>query len=194
MRFDITLIAALLPSVCLAGVAYGPGSKKTSGNEPQAASLMSTEGGDQNNGLVNDRAGTQGPGNDCGSSTFAEITTGTPEDKPSVEDCRELAKRTAPGDHEWVVPTSGREVVRYNTCGFFATAQGRPGVIGNLDISDLINSSIDKYGSKGFIQVKGGYKMFVVSAGGGLACDNPEHTKGVAVQVDWNISKTNRKD
>ncbi|KAK7513239.1 uncharacterized protein IWZ02DRAFT_484602 [Phyllosticta citriasiana] len=145
-------------------------------------------------GRTNDHAGRNRPGtaNDCGSSSFVTVTIADPDNRPSVEDTLEMVNRVVVGNHEWVVPTRGREILRYKSVAFFAIAKGRAAAIGNDDIGDLGFDSATKYATDGYVSTKGKYKQFVSEAGA-MACDDPKHDEHVAVDVDWTIGPPNKK-
>ncbi|KAK7541371.1 hypothetical protein IWX49DRAFT_567065 [Phyllosticta citricarpa] len=221
MRLDICLLLSLLSGLSLAGTALGPAAAKRllqnnqqqPASSPAGVSAMSVDGTevtdgaktatpktDENgnpvtpSGRVNDHAGRKRPGakNDCGSSSFVTVTIADPDNRPTVEDTLEMVKKVVVGSHEWVVPTTGREILRYKSVGFFATAKGRPAAIGNDDIGDLGYDSATKYAQQGYVSTKGSYKQYVSEAGA-MACDDPKHDEHVAVDVDWTIGPPNRK-
>lgn len=103
------------------------------------------------------------PKNDdvCGASTFVDQTSGA---SPPVSDCRALIKkiqdRSEPTDHEIENAIgSQHQIEEYGECKFGVQGSGKHGNIdfhvGGQDIIDLINDSINKYGSSGRVGAKG---------------------------------------
>ncbi|PSN59371.1 hypothetical protein BS50DRAFT_476817, partial [Corynespora cassiicola Philippines] len=93
--------------------------------------------------------------NECGDSSFENQTTGG---SPTVNDCRQLARNIA-GNGRWTVGAGGehRQLAQYGTCAF--GAQGNKSMnwayIGNQDIIDLINDSINRFQWNGLVGAKG---------------------------------------
>ncbi|KAH7129015.1 putative necrosis-inducing factor-domain-containing protein [Dactylonectria macrodidyma] len=93
--------------------------------------------------------------NDCGDSTFINQSSGG---SPTVNDCRQIAYNIRNGG-TWTVGAGGEhhQLVQYGTCAFGAQGDGsiNAAYIGNQDIIDLINSSIDKFQWNGLVGAKG---------------------------------------
>ncbi|OAQ63718.2 chitinase [Pochonia chlamydosporia 170] len=103
------------------------------------------------------------PKNDdfCGASTFVDQTSGA---SPPVSDCLALIKkiqdRSDPTDHEIENAVGNQhQIEEYGECKFGVQGNGKNGNIdfhvGGQDIIDLINDSINKFGSSGRVGAKG---------------------------------------
>ncbi|KAF2798688.1 hypothetical protein K505DRAFT_357263 [Melanomma pulvis-pyrius CBS 109.77] len=84
--------------------------------------------------------------NDCGDSTFVNKSSGG---SPLIADCQQIARNIA-GGGTWTVGAGGEQhqLVQYGTCAFGAAGAGssaNAAYIGNQDIIDLINTSIQKF-------------------------------------------------
>lgn len=94
--------------------------------------------------------------NDCGDSSFENETSGG---SPDVDDCKKIASNIAGGGTWKVTATGGQhQLVQYGTCAFGIEASGsslNTAYIGNQDIIDVINASIDKFQSDGKVGAKG---------------------------------------
>jgi hypothetical protein len=94
--------------------------------------------------------------NDCGDSTFINQSSGG---SPNIGDCQGIAKNIA-GGGTWTVGAGGEQhqLVQLGTCAFGARGAGstaNAAYIGNQDIIDLINSSIQKFSWNGKVGAKG---------------------------------------
>ncbi|KAF9769179.1 hypothetical protein IL306_013420 [Fusarium sp. DS 682] len=114
--------------------------------------------------------------NDCGDSTFENHSSAG---SPLVKDCQQIARNIA-GGGTWTVGAGGEhhQLLQYGTCAF--GAQGAEGnmnaaYIGNQDIIDLINTSIDKFKWKG-----------KVGAAGVMGCQSLQGLVG-GVKMRWGI-------
>ncbi|KAF4436166.1 hypothetical protein F53441_13310 [Fusarium austroafricanum] len=89
----------------------------------------------------------------CGDSTFDNHSTGG---SPLVKDCQKITRNIA-GDGRWDLTVRHRQVVQYGTCAFGAEIVGQltAGYIGNTDIIDLINDSINKFQWEGKVGAAG---------------------------------------
>lgn len=184
--YGVAALVALLP-------AFGSATctRCKSKADPLAASLMQSK----------DNAGVSAGANDCGDSSFVKITQ---SDRPVVADCQQLVKNLA-GDKQWVVTTGGVQVAVYQTCkltfddecdgdmltcscvgAFNAVSFGGNSIIGNADVIDLINDSINKFQDNGYLGAKGSYNMYVASSGS-VPCTSAK-TTDKQVRVDWTIS------
>lgn len=92
--------------------------------------------------------------NDCGDSTFVNQSSGG---SPKISDCQQIAANIA-GGGSWTILTSDQhQLVQYGTCAFGVTTEDLlPALsIGNQDIIDLINSSIQKFSWNGLVGARG---------------------------------------
>ncbi|KAF3894541.1 Hce2 domain-containing protein [Trichophyton interdigitale] len=85
------------------------------------------------------------PANDCGDSTF---TNGSSPASPLVADCLKIASNIA-GGGTWTVQVGGwHQLVQFGTCALGVRNAG-PGwhaiKVGNQDIVDVINTSVQKF-------------------------------------------------
>ncbi|DAA73860.1 TPA_exp: Uncharacterized protein A8136_4063 [Trichophyton benhamiae CBS 112371] len=85
------------------------------------------------------------PANDCGDSTF---TNGSSPASPLAADCLKIASNIAAGG-TWTVQVGGwHQLVQFGTCALGVRNAG-PGwhaiKVGNQDIIDVINTSIQKF-------------------------------------------------
>ncbi|KXS98875.1 hypothetical protein AC578_10851 [Pseudocercospora eumusae] len=168
MHFSgIAALIALLPALGSATC-----TRCKSNADPLAASLMQSNG----------NAGVSAGANDCGDSSFVKITQ---SNRPVVADCQQLVSNLA-GDKQWVVTTDGIQVAVYGTCAFNAVSFGGNSIIGNADVIDLINDSIEKFQDNGYLGAKGSYNMYVASSGS-VPCTSARSTDK-QVRVDWTIS------
>lgn len=96
--------------------------------------------------------------NDCGDSSFTNRSSGG---SPRVDDCRQIAANIN-GGGTWEVENfagSQHQLVQYGTCAFGVQGTGASNsvyfYVGNSDIIDLINSSIDKFQWNGLVGSEG---------------------------------------
>lgn len=90
--------------------------------------------------------------NDCGDSTFVNQSSGG---SPKVPDCQQLAKNINGGGTWTIWPTGQHQLAQYGTCAFGAETDAGWANIGNQDIIDLINSSIQRFQWNGLVGSKG---------------------------------------
>lgn len=119
--------------------------------------------------------------NDCGDSSFENQTTGG---SPAVEDCLQIAANIA-GGGTWEVEDIAfdqHQLVQYKTCALGVTGVATEGagafLIGNQDIIDLINSSIDQFQWNGLVGAKG----YMTCIEGGA--------QNIQVGVEWGVYHT----
>lgn len=82
--------------------------------------------------------------NDCGDSSFINQSIGG---SPLVSDYQQITRNIA-GTRTWQVAAGAqRELVQYSTCALGAQLSNTANIayVGNHDIIDLINTSIDKF-------------------------------------------------
>ncbi|EME81435.1 uncharacterized protein MYCFIDRAFT_23545, partial [Pseudocercospora fijiensis CIRAD86] len=133
-------------------------------------------------------AGNAAGCNDCGISTFVALST-DPSQNALVTDCQQMIANIQ-GDQEWTVNANNRVIVSYGSCFFNAVApNGGQANIGNGDVIDLVNDSIEMFAKNGYVSVKGGYSQTVTSAGT-MPCDNAEVAGAQQVQIDWTLTST----
>ncbi|EZF27340.1 hypothetical protein H100_00636 [Trichophyton rubrum MR850] len=108
----------------------------------------------------------RGGTNDCSESTFDNQTS---ESSPLVTDCLKIVSNIA-GGGTWIVqPYAQHRLVQFGTCAF-GVQTGLEGSwhaikVGNADISDLINASIDKFQWYGKVGAKGDMPCQKVTTG-----------------------------
>lgn len=91
--------------------------------------------------------------NDCGDSTFINQSS---LGSPKVTDCQQIQRNIAGGGTWTVILNIQRTLVTYGTCAFGVTeTTGLNAKIGNQDIIDLINSSIQMFTYEGLVGSKG---------------------------------------
>ncbi|KAI5369396.1 Putative Ecp2 effector protein [Septoria linicola] len=184
MHFSNTLLIALLPSLGLAT------SYRRKPSNDQAAMLMASNVQSNNGNNGNNNAGNAPGINDCGDSSFIELTQNQ-DNNPSVDDCQAMLT-TIQQDQEWTVTSTGQTIVSYGTCAFNAVvtsgqADYLTAKIGNADVIDLVSDSIKKFERDGTVGCQGGYNMYVSSAGA-MPCDSPDVAAGQQVRVDWTLT------
>lgn len=89
--------------------------------------------------------------NDCGLSTFENHSSSA---SPKAEDCRQITRNIAREGSWNVGPFHDRTVVAYASCQFTISATIWTN-IGNEDIIDIINDSIDKFQWEGKVGARG---------------------------------------
>lgn len=97
--------------------------------------------------------------NDCGTSTFTDVTSGA---SPLVTNCQQIVTNIAGTQGSWEVECTVSEqhqLVQYRTCAFRVTGiTGTSDVnfnVGAQDIVDLITSSIQMFASGGLVGASG---------------------------------------
>ncbi|KAF7969261.1 hypothetical protein HWV62_27856 [Athelia sp. TMB] len=90
--------------------------------------------------------------NDCGDSSFVGQTNGG---SPLISDCQIIQKNIAGGGTWTTGSGSQRQLVQFGTCALGVTVENGLAKVGNQDIIDLINSSIQMFGSGGRVAAKG---------------------------------------
>ncbi|KAJ4361764.1 hypothetical protein N0V83_010704 [Neocucurbitaria cava] len=100
-------------------------------------------------GVAVERLTARNSVNDCGDSTFENQSSGG---SPKVSDCQQITRNIA-GGGTW------RTLVTYGTCALgvqsFDSASGTWYNVGNQDIIDVINTSIQKFTFNGLVGAKG---------------------------------------
>ncbi|KAJ4369601.1 hypothetical protein N0V83_005363 [Neocucurbitaria cava] len=96
---------------------------------------------------------TRGSINDCGDSTFENQSS---DGSPNISDCQQIATNIA-GGGTWTVAVGQHQLVQYGTCAFGVTPEDslNYAYIGNQDIIDVINASIQKFSYNGKVGAKG---------------------------------------
>ena len=115
--------------------------------------------------------------NDCGDSSFINQSTGG---SPLISDCQQITRNIA-GSGTWPVAAGAqRQLVQYGTCALGAQLSNTANIayVGNQDIIDLINTSIDKFSWNGKVGAKGT-----------MDCQSASGLTGSA-RVDWGIYHT----
>jgi hypothetical protein len=114
--------------------------------------------------------------NDCGDSSFTDESSSA---SPAVADCLQIAENIAGGGTWTVFPPFQHQLVQYGTCAFGVTALGAGFAnIGNQDIIDLINSSVQMFSWFGLVGSKGT-----------MPCQ-PEGFNDQEMNVNWGIYHT----
>lgn len=101
MHFSAAAIIAVLPALGSATCYICGGSSQS----PMGASLMQDDG--------NPNAGNAPGANECGVSTFTELTQN--QQQPSVDDCQQMVAQIQ-GDHTWPVDENGETLASSGTC------------------------------------------------------------------------------
>ncbi|KXT14191.1 hypothetical protein AC579_2447, partial [Pseudocercospora musae] len=198
MHSTTTLFIILLPLLGVEAKSYRGGNRYSSGG-PNAMLMGSattksknldsfnnigdTQPGTQcSNGGNTNNAGAAAGCNDCGISSFVELST-DPDSNPLVSDCQQMIANIQ-ADQEWTVTASNRNIVSYKSCSFNAVApNGGQANIGNADVIDLVSDSIKKFSKNGRVGCQGGYSQTVTSAGT-MPCDNAGAQGAQQVQID----------
>ncbi|OIW29502.1 hypothetical protein CONLIGDRAFT_669360 [Coniochaeta ligniaria NRRL 30616] len=96
--------------------------------------------------------------NECSESTFTDQTS---DASPKVDDCLRIATNIAGGGRWEVEAATGEQhqLVQWGTCAFGVKAVPPWGdaffYVGNQDIIDIINTSIQMFGGRGVVGSKG---------------------------------------
>ncbi|KAK3937373.1 putative necrosis-inducing factor-domain-containing protein [Diplogelasinospora grovesii] len=119
---------------------------------------------------------------DCDTPSFWNRTSNA---SPTVADCQQITQNIAGGGTWYVLGIAGqRQLVQYGTCAFGVTVFIPRGVlltkIGNQDIINRINTSIDKFASNGLVGAEGLMECEDILSADGYR-DDP---------VDWGIYHT----
>ncbi|KAB5522863.1 putative necrosis-inducing factor-domain-containing protein [Coniochaeta sp. 2T2.1] len=125
----------------------------------------------------------QPPYSACGPSTFEDTTSST---SPLASDCLVIAKNVRLGGKWNVESVTGNQhqLVQFGTCAFGVEPKDKKGgffEIGNLDIIDIINDSVNK-----FAESHGGK----VNAAGETDCHGSLAAGGDRHKVKWGIYHT----
>lgn len=151
-------LAALVALLCTVSLA-APAAETSpqAGQAPPAPSTpvpdFSTPANDPSPPLFADIANDQ----ECGESSFIDQTSGG---SPKVEDCLQIATNIAGGGRWQVEAILGlqHQLVAYGTCAF-GVQRAQVGAfyfyVGNADIIDIINTSVQRFGSSGLVGSKG---------------------------------------
>jgi hypothetical protein len=162
--------ASLLPALALATSYRGLG----------------RDGGSTTNSLTdsNDHAGIAPGANECGSSSF---DTTDAEDAPLVSDCNDMLSYIV-NDQEWTITTEPQTIISSGTCAFVAVTRGGEAQLGNADVTDLVNTSIQDYAEAEYVSCEGGFDLFIGTEGT-MPCEEvSDETESVT--VDWSIVNT----
>jgi len=91
--------------------------------------------------------------NDCGDSSFINQSTGG---SPLISDCQQITRNIASSGTWPVASGAQRKLVQYGTCALGAQLSNTANIayVGNQDIIDLINTSIDKFSWNGKVGAK----------------------------------------
>jgi hypothetical protein len=119
----------------------------------------------------------------CGASSFWDRTS---DASPTADDCMVFAKNIGKGGKWEVESVTGHQhqLVQWGTCAFGVQPTDHVGGyfdIGNLDIIDIINSSVDK-----FAKLHGGK----VGSAGYMECGGSLGAHGTTHGVQWGIYHT----
>ncbi|KAB5522068.1 putative necrosis-inducing factor-domain-containing protein [Coniochaeta sp. 2T2.1] len=125
----------------------------------------------------------QPPYSACGPSTFEDATSST---SPLASDCLIIAKNVRLGGKWNVESVTGNQhqLVQFGTCAFGVEPKDRKGgyfEIGNLDIIDIIQDSVNKFADK-----HGGK----VNSAGETDCKGSLAATGSSYKVRWGIYHT----
>ena len=115
--------------------------------------------------------------NDCGDSSFIKQSTGG---SPLVSDCRQIIRNVG-GSGIWPVAAGAqRKLLQYGTYALGAQLSNTANIayVGNHDVIDLIDTSIDKFSWNG-----------KVGATGTMDCQPASGLAGSS-RVDWGVSHT----
>lgn len=112
--------------------------------------------------------------NECGPASFVGNTSGA---SPKIADCKTIVKNISGGGRWTITKGESRKLVKFGTCAFSVKDLGTDAslveYVGNKDIINLINDSINKFGSNG-----------KVGAHGKMKCNG---TPGYKVGTYWQI-------
>ncbi|KXT02360.1 hypothetical protein AC578_184 [Pseudocercospora eumusae] len=194
MHPTTALLITLLPFLGVEAKSYRGSHKSGSGHQDAMLMTSAAKSGDtrpgthcSNGGNTNNAGGAAGC-NDCGTSSFVELSS-DPNSNPLVSDCQQLIANIQ-ADQEWTVTSNNRNIVSYGTCFFNAVApNGGQANIGNADVIDLVSDSIKKFSKNGHVGCQGGYSQTVTSAGT-MPCDNAEVQGAQQVQIDWTVTSS----
>ena len=91
--------------------------------------------------------------NDCGDSSFINQSSGG---SPLISDCQ-MIQRNIAGGGTWTTNAivGQRQLVQYGTCAFGVTVRSGTANVGNQDIIDIINTSIQMFSYEGRVGSKG---------------------------------------
>ncbi|KAF7967881.1 hypothetical protein HWV62_32820 [Athelia sp. TMB] len=107
--------------------------------------------------------------NDCGDSSFVGETSGG---SPLISDCQIIQKNIAGGGTWTTSAGAQRQLVQFGTCAFGITViSDGAAIVGNQDIIDLINSSIQLFGSGRRVAAKGAMPCNALFGGPRLTVD-----------------------
>lgn len=135
MKFQTTAIAALTTLLSLSS----------------AASIAAPVVRSSNHDEITPDLTKRESNNYCGDSSFENETTGG---SPSVSDCQKIMSNIA-GGGDWYFGAFQRTLAEYGTCAFGAEVVGTSSKIGNQDVIDLIQASIDQFQWNGLVGAKG---------------------------------------
>jgi hypothetical protein len=126
------------------------------------------------------RSAGQPPLDSCGASTFEDHSS---DASPLGDDCLVINKLIADG-FKWDVTGSQHQLVAWGTCAFGVESTDKVGgyfTIGNLDVIDIINTSVDR-----FAHLHDGK----VGAAGSMECGGSLAAQGTSHGVQWGIYHT----
>ncbi|KAK2758804.1 hypothetical protein FQN54_003496 [Arachnomyces sp. PD_36] len=87
----------------------------------------------------------------CGDSSFENQTSGG---SPLVSDCQQIITNIA-GGGDWSLGMFQRKIAEHGTCAFGAQVDGTVSKVGNQDVIDLIQASIDQFQWNGLVGAQG---------------------------------------
>jgi hypothetical protein len=86
----------------------------------------------------------------CGGSSFyGETSNGS----PNIDDCKKIIPQLGYG--VWYTFSARQELIRAGNCRFMVSSSPSGGEIGYMDITDLINDAIRKFGRNGKVGARG---------------------------------------
>ncbi|KAK2874968.1 hypothetical protein FQN49_001901 [Arthroderma sp. PD_2] len=141
MKFNAAAVLAALAAVASAA----PAAQSPTAPAPQNSTTPAPQ--TPNPGYVH----ILGSIDDCYESTFVNQGSGA---SPLVSDCQIITKNIA-GGGTWTIGKGPTQLVQFGTCAFNAGSESGWSKIGNSDIIDLINGSIQKFQRDGKVGSKG---------------------------------------
>ncbi|PKY06145.1 hypothetical protein P168DRAFT_279616 [Aspergillus campestris IBT 28561] len=104
-------------------------------------------------GVVSASPVPKDPNSDVNDCDDIRYENGSSDGSPTVDDCRQIVKNIQDGG-SWDYSGVGhhKTLVTYGTCAMGIDSGAR---VGNLDITDIINGSIDRFEWKGLVGAKG---------------------------------------
>lgn len=180
LKSPAALVALLLTVSLAAPTAEISQQAEQAPTAPAPVPDFSTSANDPNPPLFVDVANDQ----ECGESSFIDQTS---DASPTVQDCLQIATNIAGGGRWEVEAIIGlqHQLVEYGTCAF-GVQRAQVGAfyfyVGNADIIDIINTSVDRFGSSGLVGAKGfmwcNPTLLSPGTNWGLYHTKPSHRRG----------------